>query len=364
MPQGSPLAQPLNINTGTGTAGAAINLNSTGTAGIIEIPTSGTCSTNTTQGLTFYDAAGTRVAHICTTGSGVTFYGNTNASGTDVAENYSDVNNDLQPGDLVALSNDGTPDGIVAATAANANDIIGVVSTNPGVLLSGINETNGDTDLVNPTPVALSGRVPTYISENGPIAVGDYYLTISSTPGVAMLATNPGQTIGVALQSYNGSGVGTIEVKMEVGYYAGSNTSSYLQNGDAASLADLSVGGDTTLAGLNVTGSANFSSINASGPTTLASLTVTGNTTLQGNLTVVGNTTLASLTVSGSARFDGDITVAGHIITAGGQPTAQAQTAAGNQATVTVAGTDTTGTITISTGTNPTGGLISKYYLQ
>ncbi len=307
----------LNINAGTGIAlaidsGSTINLGSgsTGNTAIIKIPTSSSCSNGGAQGLMFQTSGGSQVAHICTTGGGADFYAaQFNTGDTDLAENYSDVNDDLQPGDLVALSNDGTPDGIVAATSANANDIVGVVSTAPGLLLSGINESDGSTNLVNPTPVALSGRVPTYVSsENGPIAVGDY-LTISSTPGVAMLATNPGQTIGVALQSYNGSGVGTIEVKMEVGYYAGSNTSSYLQNGDAASLADLSVGGDTTLAGLNVTGSANFSSINASGPTMLAGLTVTGNTTLQGNLTVVGNTTLASLTVSGSARFGTSIVV-------------------------------------------------------
>src|SRR5690606_6208547 len=64
----------------------------------------------------------------------------------------------------------------------------------PGLLLG--------KEIQDSKPVALSGRVPVKVNlENGPIKRGDY-LTLSSTPGVAMKATESGQTIGVALQNY------------------------------------------------------------------------------------------------------------------------------------------------------------------
>lgn len=314
---GAGTALSINANTGTALAvdsGSSINLGSGTSSGsvTIKIPTySGSCSTSspTGAGLIFASSTAT-IASLCTTGSNSYFNATNITSGnTDVAENYSDVDNNLQPGDLVSLSNDGITDGVVNATTSNESDIIGVVSTEPGLLLSGINESNGSTDLVNPVPIALTGRVPTFVStENGPIAVGDY-LTISSTPGVAMVATGPGQTIGVALQSYSGSGVGTIEVKIEVGYYAGSGTSSYLQNGDDVSLDDLTVGGDTTLADLSLTGNANFNTINVSGPTTLSGLTVAGSTVIQGSLTVEGTASFASLSVGEDVEIGDSILI-------------------------------------------------------
>jgi fibronectin-binding autotransporter adhesin len=378
----------LNLNFGSSTAGTALNISggtgdaiklatgniidlassTNGNDGIIKIATATSCTSGAAQGLVFENAS-TQLAHICTTGTGSTFFATTfTPSSTDVAENYSDVNNDLKPGELVALANDsGTPDAIVAATSANEDDIIGVVSTDPGVLLSGISESNGSTNLVNPTPVALSGRIPTSVStQNGPIAVGDY-LTISSVSGVAMKATGPGLTIGRALEAYSGSGVGSIEVMAGVGYYAGPDASSYIQNGGGANLTDLSVNGNTSLANLNVTGDTDLSNLNVSGPTTLSSLGVTGNEGVNGTLTVDGNVNFgANLTVTGLTTV-ADLVVGGHIITGGGQPTSQVQTAAGTQATVTISGTDTTGTITITTGSNPTAGsladvLFSKAY--
>lgn len=71
--------------------------------------------------------------------------------------------------------------------------IIGIISTKPGVNLTG--------QSANGKPVALAGRVPVKVSlENGPIEVGDY-LTSSSTPGVAMKALRPGQVVGKALEA-------------------------------------------------------------------------------------------------------------------------------------------------------------------
>ncbi|MDQ5885484.1 MAG: hypothetical protein QG645_649, partial [Patescibacteria group bacterium] len=49
-----------------------------------------------------------------------------------------------------------------------------------------------------------------------------------------------------------------------------------------------------------------------------------------------------------------NLTIGGHIITAGNTPTITPQAAAGQGATATIEGNDTSGTITITTGTNTT----------
>jgi hypothetical protein len=190
---------------------------------------------------------------------------------------------------------------VVKATSANSSELFGVVSTSPGVLLSGISDSNGSTNLVNPKPIALTGRIPTNVStENGPISVGDY-LTISSTPGVAMKATAAGPVIGRALEDYSGSGVGSIEVFAQAGYYGGDDLSSMVQNGGDANLTNLSTSGNTTLANLSVTGPTELNNLNVSGSTTLASLTVTETTTTQ-DLSVTNMLTTQNLAVNGTAE--------------------------------------------------------------
>ncbi|MDL2342449.1 MAG: tail fiber domain-containing protein, partial [Patescibacteria group bacterium] len=85
------------------------------------------------------------------------------------------------------------------------------------------------------------------------------------------------------------------------------------------------------------------------------------------NLTVTKLATFATLHVTGAVQIDGgltvagptsvqDITVNGHVITAGTTPTFTALTAAGANATATVNGNDTSGTITLTTGVTPTVG--------
>jgi len=68
-------------------------------------------------------------------------------------------------------------------------------------------------------PLALSGRVPCKVSaENGPIRPGDL-LTVSSTPGHAMRASEPGTVIGTALQSLD-EGEGRILVLANLGWFS------------------------------------------------------------------------------------------------------------------------------------------------
>jgi site-specific recombinase XerD len=125
---------------------------------------------------------------------GVDIYGAYHA-GPDVAEKYKS-NDSLEPGELTSW--DGNK--ITRATASNSANLAGVISSNPGVTLtdmSGYDESG--------YPLALVGRVPVKVSsENGQVQAGDY-LTISSTPGVAMKATKFSKVIGRALEAYTGS---------------------------------------------------------------------------------------------------------------------------------------------------------------
>jgi hypothetical protein len=134
----------------------------------------------------------------------------------DLAENYVS-DSKLDPGDIVCVQADDNK--IAFSQIPNDTKVIGVVSTNPGVLL------NSDMDLVGTgqslNPIALSGRVPCKVTdEGGPIKRGDL-LTSSSTPGHAMKASpiaagdqkifRQGTIIGKALEPL-ASGKGLIDV--------------------------------------------------------------------------------------------------------------------------------------------------------
>jgi hypothetical protein len=192
------------------TTGSTIDFSSTaGNTFVWKMParSSGSCASGNSEGIIIRDGGGTQRGHMCIDSGGLKYYANQfNASSTDLAENFSDVAGDLMPGELVSVSLDPTaPKGVVRSKASDKDMLLGIVSTKPGILLTGIEESDKSTDLVNPKPIALSGRVPVRVSlENGPIAQGDY-LTASSVPGVAAKAVAPGLVIGQALSSYDGS---------------------------------------------------------------------------------------------------------------------------------------------------------------
>jgi hypothetical protein len=279
----------------------------------------------------------------CTNNLGVS--GNIGASGSITASTTPDISetipasSDVTPGDVVSAGPDGQVDAVRSSVPYDPT-AIGVISD--GTSSFKINS-NAGSENAAPTGqyLVLAGRVPIHVTdEGGPIKPGDY-LTTSSTPGYAMKADHAGPTIGKALAPFDGTS-GTVMVQTSLGYYAGPDTASYIQNG-----------GNATLTGLTVGGTADFANLNASGTATI------------NNLTVTGTATIATLHVTGSAKFDGDITVGGHVITAGGQPTPTIQTAAGSvaandlagkPATATITGNDTSGTITITTSDNPTVG--------
>jgi hypothetical protein len=105
-------------------------------------------------------------------------------------------------------------------------------------------------------PVALSGRVPVFVSNaNGAIKVGDP-IVASSVPGVGAKATGPGQIIGYALENYDNAEAGKMLVFIQVGRSDGQSQAAPAADNSASELppsllANLST--DLDLAGFSIT---------------------------------------------------------------------------------------------------------------
>jgi hypothetical protein len=112
-------------------------------------------------------------------------------------------------------------DGVKQSQFAYDSTILGVISTQPGVVLGNSDSPPGVQELV-----ALAGRVPIHVTnENGDINAGDY-LTSSDIPGVAMRATEPGRMVAVAMQSFTpdpseGTTTGSILAFVNPGWSSG-----------------------------------------------------------------------------------------------------------------------------------------------
>ncbi len=121
----------------------------------------------------------------------------------DVAEDYPTSDPTLGAGDVVAF--DPERPGYVRRAVA-ADEVIGIVSTEPGLLLSEWkNSSSGGFHV----PVALSGRVPVKVnSSHGDIHVGDR-LELSDTPGTAARATGK-RTVAIAMDNFVSSTTGVI----------------------------------------------------------------------------------------------------------------------------------------------------------
>jgi len=135
--------------------------------------------------------------------SGTIYANNLDIQGAaDLAENYTVVDDSIEKGDIVSIASDNNLStgqagtfGIAKASGTNKN-IIGIVSTKPGMTLAG--------GIANSKPVALVGRVPVKVNlENGKIEIGDR-IALSSEAGVGMKANSNSQSVGIALESYDG----------------------------------------------------------------------------------------------------------------------------------------------------------------
>jgi hypothetical protein len=133
--------------------------------------------------------------------------------GYDYAERYVSPDQ-LEPGDVVTVRRGSRL--YVQRSLRPDEMVVGIVSTKPGFIAGRPQE--------DAYPIALAGRVPTKISTmNGAVEAGDV-LAPSTIPGVAVKATEEGPTIGIALEGYSGSDVGSIEVFVNPGWWGGPMT--------------------------------------------------------------------------------------------------------------------------------------------
>jgi len=123
----------------------------------------------------------------------------TRARYADLAENYL-PDAQYAPGTVLVFGGECE---VTVSTTPLDTRVAGVVSTNPAHLMNGA--------LTNGVAVALQGRVPCQVV--GTIRKGDMLVT-SDIPGVATSTATPqlGTVIGKALENYDSSTVGTIEV--------------------------------------------------------------------------------------------------------------------------------------------------------
>ncbi len=128
----------------------------------------------------------------------------------------------------------------------------------------------------------------------------------------------------------------------------------------------INVGGPLTLPGITVDGSSAFEDIEVSN-----NLAIFGDARLQGTLNVesglnvkgdaaITGSLSASKIVADSIEFSGDLYTTRHINTGGPAPGVSTGVSAGAGGTTSISGTDTSGTVTINTGGNPSTGTLAN----
>jgi len=179
--------------------------------------------------------------------AGALFDGTVTSNGLDYAEAFSINDRTLEAGDVVVLDL-GHPGYIKRSTRPYAMNLLGVISEQPA-FVSGKSfaaEAQSDPQIAvlrkearqkghheleksytmqlqqtaheQSRPVALAGRVPVKVDgAHGQIHAGDR-LTSSPTAGHAMAMKSAGQTIGIALEPWEGDGRGKILVLIQPGW--------------------------------------------------------------------------------------------------------------------------------------------------
>ncbi len=123
----------------------------------------------------------------------------------------------LLAGDIVSVSNDSNEN---VARTVQGDVIIGAVSTSPGLILGWETEAQGY------YPVALTGRAPVKVNdEGGVIEIGDR-IAQSSVEGIGMKATGEGEVVGIAMEAFNGPGQGAVVTFIQPHYWDGASEAS------------------------------------------------------------------------------------------------------------------------------------------
>ena len=127
----------------------------------------------------------------------------------------------------------------------------------------------------------------------------------------------------------------------------------------------INVGGPLTLPGITVAGTSAFEDIEVNNNLSIlgnasiqGGLTVNGSANINGDLSVGGDISGTKLTVD-SVSFSGDLNTSRHINTGGPAPDASRGGAIGAGGTVSISGTDVSGTVTINTGGGPSTGTLA-----
>lgn len=135
-------------------------------------------------------------------------------AGADLAERI-DVTESLEAGDVVEIDPD-APERFRRSRAARSTLVAGIVSTAPAVTLANNDLADNDTNVRRDERplLALAGRVPVKVTdEGGPIRIGDLLIS-SPTPGYAMRCADSlaciGAVVGKALEAHT-TGRGSIK---------------------------------------------------------------------------------------------------------------------------------------------------------
>ena len=133
---------------------------------------------------------------------------------------------------------------------------------------------------------------------------------------------------------------------------------SALIRGDLEVAGTLKLGGELSLKDLTVTGAAKLGDVTANNLTVGNNLSIQGALTLNSGISVAGQGNfnggiVASSILTSSLQLNGDLKLTHHIIAGGTLPGVAKGTAVGGGGTVSLSGSDTSGSIAINTGSGP-----------
>lgn len=124
------------------------------------------------------------------------------------------------------------------------------------------------------------------------------------------------------------------------------------------------VGGPLTLPGITVAGNSSFDQVTANKVNVSGDTSISGNLNLQKNVTVSGGATFGGALSAPQLNIEKlqlsqDIQLNRHIDAGGGTPRISSGSGVGGGGTASVNGTDTAGTVTVNTGSNPPAGALA-----